>query len=511
MGEQGSLPPIEGEEGTKIGPPSPAQKGTLPTGQTVSVGATARLMKLIEEVKKGAVIVPAPEGGVKAIEQEDLTEEDKSYLNSQVYEKEITVKTVSLFHEALQSANSKEEIQILDTVAHFLADTVVRVSSKEKILGNLPTQISEVKSQVLEALQEPSLQKEEVTEELTTNKIVEWLKDNWDRICTQEGFPKPLEGRVKAPKGVKYYPDPRTGKVVIDIAGEYIGFGSAKAAKSVIRILPDGSITELVRYTPLKLEGEKTPERQQRFEEEMRGFGKPLSGGELYWREKLREGGQIPETITDIQTITYMGKHGLKTRYFTEKCHGNLWDLINAERGGSYKTLRCIRDTLEGLSFIHKMGIVHFDIKPLNILLKGDRGKITDFGSAMNAGSLPVPHKGYTIGFAAPEVFLQKKISAKADIFSIGVFLLLLFQFPTIDAYKDICAIEEEREKAKTRDEEDEAIQRLKDCIDECRANLFDKSDEFQKLASDCLSWNPEERPSSEEALARLEAILARM
>lgn len=42
--------------------------------------------------------------------------------------------------------------------------------------------------------------------------------------------------------------------------------------------------------------------------------------------------------------------------------------------------IRYLRETLLGLASIHKQGILHLDVKPENLLFKGNILKIADFG-----------------------------------------------------------------------------------------------------------------------------------
>lgn len=518
MGELESIHPIEGEEGLKgTGARFPVQKGTLPTGQTVSYTPTARLMTLFDLVQKGAFLISSPEGGVSAIEKKDMTLEVESHLRSQAHENEVNERMVVLFQDAFKSAKTGQEIKTLDALAHALAENAIGVFSNEKFLSTLPTRISELKSSALKALREAALRRAEASGRVRS-EVVSWVRDNWDRIATPEGFPKPLKDHeVKALKGVKYYTDPTTGKVVIDIAGRVIGHGLNKAIKSVIRILPDGSIAKLVRYAPIKeteqhvpLSEEAKKEKKEILQREMTGqigFGKPVSGGELYWRERLRaDWGEIPETITDIRTITYTGKDGvLKTRYFSEQCEGDVYDLIFSDPPDIPRIQILLRDALQGLDFIHKSDIVHSDVKPENILYIGNEGKITDFGLARDSSSGST-QMGGTCGYAAPEAFFQQTISQKADIFSIGIILSLLFE-PNQETLGLIESAEDSLVHAPTLAAQKQAVQELKDRIEDSRA-FFDRNNELQKLAIDCLSWDPKDRPSSEEVLARLEEIL---
>ncbi len=58
--------------------------------------------------------------------------------------------------------------------------------------------------------------------------------------------------------------------------------------------------------------------------------------------------------------------------------------------------LPLMRDTILGVSYMHKNNIVHRDIKPLNVL-KLDTGEyvISDYGEGKNLTSEEKFHKGY--------------------------------------------------------------------------------------------------------------------
>ncbi|KAG5546491.1 hypothetical protein RHGRI_018619 [Rhododendron griersonianum] len=85
----------------------------------------------------------------------------------------------------------------------------------------------------------------------------------------------------------------------------------------------------------------------------------------------------------------------------------------------------------KGLQYLHEechKNIIHFDIKPQNILLDRDfNAKISDFGLARlidGTHSLVLTSLKGTIGYLAPEMYRGSHISVKADIYSSGVVIV---------------------------------------------------------------------------------------
>jgi serine/threonine protein kinase len=94
-----------------------------------------------------------------------------------------------------------------------------------------------------------------------------------------------------------------------------------------------------------------------------------------------------------------------------------------------WKWFLCLSNAL---AFIHFKGVRHKDIKPRNILVKGEEIFFADFGSShafLDGGNSTTegPSYGHTKMYCAPEVIHQGKRNRSADVFSLGcVFTELL-------------------------------------------------------------------------------------
>jgi len=90
-----------------------------------------------------------------------------------------------------------------------------------------------------------------------------------------------------------------------------------------------------------------------------------------------------------------------------------------------------VRGCLGGLCFLHdRVGIVHSDIKPDNILMHQGKPKVADMGLCSEISDNVRPRIG-TFGYVAPEVFLLPTVSeygGKTDVFSLGVTFFECFE-----------------------------------------------------------------------------------
>lgn len=76
------------------------------------------------------------------------------------------------------------------------------------------------------------------------------------------------------------------------------------------------------------------------------------------------------------------------------------------------------------LQYVHSIKIRHRDIKPQNVLVKGERVFLTDFGIALDwenlSRSTTTADSAKTVVYMAPEVARYEKRNTTADIWSLG-------------------------------------------------------------------------------------------
>lgn len=164
--------------------------------------------------------------------------------------------------------------------------------------------------------------------------------------------------------------------------------------------------------------------------------------------------------------------------------------------------LRALRDVAAGLAAAHRQGIVHRDVKPENMLVDAETGRVlvSDFGvaavlqgeEAITDDDFRLTKGGMTLGtpaYMSPEQFLAEPVTDRSDVYSLGVLGYELLSghgpFPGCSP----------RELAAAH---------LRDEPVPLDAELGEGMAGIAALLKTCLAKEPLQRPSAEEVARRL-------
>ncbi|RYR78695.1 hypothetical protein Ahy_A01g003550 isoform A [Arachis hypogaea] len=155
-----------------------------------------------------------------------------------------------------------------------------------------------------------------------------------------------------------------------------------------------------------------------------------LLTNEILVMRKIVENVSPHPNVVDLYDV-YEDSNGV--HLVLELCSGGeLFDRIVAQdRYSETEAATVIRQIAAGLEAIHKANIVHRDLKPENCLFLDKRKdsplKIMDFGlSSVEEFTDPVVGLFGSIDYVSPEALSQGKITAKSDMWSLGVILYIL-------------------------------------------------------------------------------------
>ncbi|KAH7470726.1 Serine/threonine-protein kinase MAK [Phytophthora ramorum] len=169
---------------------------------------------------------------------------------------------------------------------------------------------------------------------------------------------------------------------------------------------------------------------------------------------------------------------------------------------------------LQGLAFMHKHSFFHRDIKPENMLVKGDTVKVADFGLAREIRSRP-PFTDYvsTRWYRAPEVLLRSTTyNSPIDAWAMGCIMAELFTLRPLfpgssegDQLYKICSVLGNPTHSTWPEGMKLAAQmnyRFPQFVPTSLAQLIPHaSPEALQLMTDLLKYDPNQRPTSSQAL----------
>ena len=122
----------------------------------------------------------------------------------------------------------------------------------------------------------------------------------------------------------------------------------------------------------------------------------------------------------------YQGEHFISMEFVRGEELSSLLKRIG--RLPQDKAIEVSRQLCAGLAAVHERGVLHRDLKPANIMLdEHGEVRITDFGIAALATELDRREMSGTPAYMSPEQLEGHELSAKSDIYSLGLVLYEIF------------------------------------------------------------------------------------
>lgn len=90
------------------------------------------------------------------------------------------------------------------------------------------------------------------------------------------------------------------------------------------------------------------------------------------------------------------------------------------------RSVKVACDVLSALAYAHERGVIHHDVKPGNVLIKGERAMLTDFGFAKDLGLTAITGQDTLLGtpsYMSPEQFEGTRTDVRSDLYGVGAVL----------------------------------------------------------------------------------------
>ncbi len=133
---------------------------------------------------------------------------------------------------------------------------------------------------------------------------------------------------------------------------------------------------------------------------------------------RLSLGLNHPHLVKGIAGKPYGEEAFLALEYFEE---GTLEDRLRRGPLPREQALAFLSQIADALLYLHRLGIVHQDVKPANVFLKGEVAKLGDFGVAKTREEKTPLERAGSPFYMAPELFQGAEANPASDAYSFGV------------------------------------------------------------------------------------------
>lgn len=152
--------------------------------------------------------------------------------------------------------------------------------------------------------------------------------------------------------------------------------------------------------------------------------------GRVGWLERFRSEARLMTRFDDehlVNVYDYLEDGGSAYLVMEYVPGVSLRELIRRDnRFSPEQALGVLAGALKGLAAAHRLGVVHGDLKPENVIVTPEGlSRLVDFGQASPLGSLP---SGGTPAYASPEALRDESVDARSDVYAAG---LLVYELIT--------------------------------------------------------------------------------
>lgn len=176
---------------------------------------------------------------------------------------------------------------------------------------------------------------------------------------------------------------------------------------------------------------------------------------DIFFCRKIRDNGLWKEVFI-LKFLSERSDHfpkvfalvddGKQISYLFELCECDLKKYLKDKNGtplSQIDKMALTHQLLQGVEFMHRCGIVHNDMKPQNILMKGGKLLITDFGISKESS---VKHRStvVTMDYRSPEGFLTNCLTQKnelnvysPDLWASGLILFYIWSGEQLFIYRE--------------------------------------------------------------------------